>query len=87
MLADSAAFARLPGADPAGLPASPKAVEKVPKPKNVLKKAVAAVTHSQPKDYFEVLGHNVDLDVLGQVPAYADWVSRTTKTLKELHFL
>ncbi len=87
ILVDPVAFAALRGANTAGLPASAKAVEKVPNPKNALKKAVAAVAHNQPEDYFEVLGHNVDLDVLGQVPAYADWVSRTAKTLKELHFL
>ncbi len=38
-------------------------------------------------DYFDYIGQNVDLDVLAQIPAYADWVAETEEALKGLGYL
>ncbi|WTW97447.1 DUF4276 family protein [Streptomycetaceae bacterium NBC_01309] len=87
MLADPEAYRRLRGADVTLLPTTSEAVEKETDPKYRLKQVMAKVTHNRAEDYFESLGQSVDLTTLAKVPAYADWVTRTTKTLKELHFL
>ncbi|WP_436773053.1 hypothetical protein [Yinghuangia sp. YIM S09857] len=87
MLADARAFRRLRGADVAYLPTASEAVEKEPDPKSRLRQVMAQVTHNRAEDYFESLGQSVDLTALAKVPAYADWVTRTTLILKELHFL
>lgn len=60
--------------------------EKIADPKKTL--AEVAPRRGKPvRDYFEYIARNIDLDVLAQVPAYADWVSDARNALKGLGYL
>jgi hypothetical protein len=88
LVADRSAWAALPGSRPEVLPANPRDVEKLPDPK-ILLAEVAPQRRSRARHgyYFDFIGENVDLEVLAQLPAYADWVSQTEKVLKGLGYL
>ncbi|RKS75104.1 uncharacterized protein DUF4276 [Actinomadura pelletieri DSM 43383] len=87
LLADRAVWAGLRGSDPSRLPARPRAVEKILDPKPVLDAVRPQVGRRPRADYYEYIGQNIDLDVLAQVPAYADWVDETEEALKGLGLL
>ncbi|GIH92488.1 hypothetical protein ACFFMN_03970 [Planobispora siamensis] len=85
-LADPGVWERLEGGDLAGLPARPADVERIVYPRDVM--AAAAPRRGRPVgDYFDYIGRNIDLDVLAQVPAYAEWVAETRNALKGLGYL
>jgi hypothetical protein len=86
LLPDRAVWSRLSGSALDRLPDRPRDVEKHADPK----KALAEVTPRRGKpvrDYFEYIARNIDLGVLAQVPAYADWVADTRNALKGLGYL
>ena len=86
LLADAGVWRRLSGSDQGRLPARPRDVERIADPKRVL--AEVAPRRGKPvRDYFEYIARNIDLDVLAQVPAYADWVSDARNALKGLGYL
>ncbi|MFI0419416.1 DUF4276 family protein [Spongiactinospora sp. 9N601] len=87
LLADGSVWAAVPGADPGRLPARPRDVEKIADPKRVLREVLARVSHREVRDHFAFAGDRVDLDVLGRVPAYAEWVAATTRALVDQGFL
>jgi Domain of unknown function (DUF4276) len=86
LLADPAAWGQLRGSDTRALPKRPRDVEKIADPKLVLDQVVQRRDRDR-RDYFEFIGRNISLDVLAEVPAYADWVSKMTTALKELKYL
>lgn len=68
------------------LPARPRDVERITDPAGIL--AATVPQRGKPiRDYFEYIGRNIDLAVLAQVPAYADWVAETRNALKGLGYL
>ncbi|MGJ6962251.1 hypothetical protein ACSDR0_10110 [Streptosporangium sp. G11] len=86
LLADPAAWAKLEGSDLSRLPARPRDVERISDPAGVL--ATTVPRRGKPaRDYFEYIGRNIDLAVLAQVPAYANWVAETRNALKGLGYL
>lgn len=86
LLADSGVWVRLGGSDLRRLPARPRDVEKISDPKKIL--AEVAPQRGKPvRDYFEYIARNIDLAILAQVPAYADWVAETRNALKGLGYL
>ena len=87
LLADRAVWAGLRGSDTSGLPARPRDVEKIGDPKPVLDVVRPRGGRRLRADYFDYIGQNVDLDVLAQIPAYADWVGETEEALKGLGYL
>ncbi|MBB2913901.1 hypothetical protein FHS43_005210 [Streptosporangium becharense] len=86
LLADRAVWAGLAGSDPDVLPARPRDVERITDPAAVLAATVPR-RGKPPRDYFEYIGRNIDLAVLAQVPAYANWVAETRNALKGLGYL
>ncbi|WP_219465905.1 DUF4276 family protein [Nonomuraea rhizosphaerae] len=86
LLADRQVWSGLKGSDLRPLPHSPAEVERIADPKQVLDRVTARQSCSI-RDHFEYIGRNIDLDVLGQVPAYAAWVAETANVLKGLGFL
>jgi hypothetical protein len=86
LLADRKVWSRLKGIDLRPLPATPRDVEKISDPKKALDQVVTQQNWPV-RDYFEYIGRNIDLDVLGQVPAYAAWVAETKNLLKGLGYL
>lgn len=87
LLADRDVWAGLPGSDTSGLPVRPRDVEKISDPKPVLDAVRPRSGRRTRADYFDYIGQNVDLDVLAQIPAYADWVAETEEALKGLGYL
>lgn len=86
LLADRGVWAGLEGSDLSLLPARPRDVERITDPAGIL--AVTVPRRGKPiRDYFEYIGRNIDLAVLAQVPAYADWVAETRNALKGLGYL
>ncbi|MDP9849412.1 hypothetical protein [Streptosporangium lutulentum] len=86
MLADPAVWSGLEGSDLSGLPSRPRDVERITDPVGLL--AATVPRRGKPiRDYFEYVGRNIDLAVLAQVPAYADWVAETRNALKGLGYL
>lgn len=86
LLADPGVWARLEGSDLSRLPARPRDVGRIADPGGIL--AVTVPRRGKPiRDYFEYIGRNIDLAVLAQVPAYADWVAETRNVLKGLGYL
>ncbi|GAA1762436.1 hypothetical protein [Nonomuraea bangladeshensis] len=86
LLADRQVWGGLKGVDLRPLPGSPGEVEKVADPKKLLDEVVGGQDWPV-RDYFEYIGRNIDLDVLGQVPAYAAWVAEAKNVLKGLGYL
>lgn len=74
----------VPGLDPACRPNPLHAVEKDPDPTATLGRAYR---RGDPILGFTRAGEQVDLAVLGQLPAYQELLDRLNAALKELHFL
>ncbi|GAA3005073.1 MULTISPECIES: hypothetical protein [Streptosporangium] len=86
LLADRAVWAGLEGSDLSLLPSRPREVDRIADPAGVL--AATVPRRGKPvRDYFEYVGRNIDLAVLAQVPAYANWVAETRNALKGLGYL
>ncbi|MEZ0074346.1 hypothetical protein [Planotetraspora sp. GP83] len=86
LLADRAVWGRLSGSALDRLPDRPRDVEKVSDPKRAL--ANVAPRRGKPvRDYFDFIARNIDLAVLAQVPAYAEWVADARNALKGLGYL
>ncbi|MFF0307948.1 hypothetical protein ACFYSC_10980 [Streptosporangium sp. NPDC004379] len=86
LLADPGVWARLEGSDLSRLPTRPRDVARITDPGEVL--AATVPRRGKPlRDYFQYIGRNIDLGVLAQVPAYADWVAETRNALKGLGYL
>lgn len=76
--------ARIVGADVAWLPKRSADVEKIEDPKSVLKRVLGTRCLT---DALRLLGENVTLDRLAEVPAYQSFLQEPTTALKELNFL
>lgn len=87
LLADAQVWARVPGADLSRLPGRPREAEKIPDPKAVLRTVLAGVSHRRVAEHFAFAGDHVDLAVLAQLPAYAEWLDATSKALRNHGFL
>ena len=86
-LADARVWGRVPGADRSVLPGRPREVEKISDPKAALRAVLAGVSHRKVAEHFAFAGDHVDLAVLAQLPAYAEWVDATSKALRSHGFL
>ncbi|MEU6711901.1 hypothetical protein ABZ897_10540 [Nonomuraea sp. NPDC046802] len=87
LLADAQVWARVPGADVRRLPAKSREVERISDPKAVLRTVLSGVGHRKVDEHFAFAGDHVDLAVLAQLPAYAEWVDTTSKALRSHGFL
>jgi len=83
MVADPEAFDLLRGSDRTDLPFVPARVEQLADPKAVLKVALGKRPSA---DTFRIIGENISLDRLAQVPAYQLFLQDLTTALKELNF-
>ena len=82
-LADAEAFRGIRGAQLDLLPTRPADVERITDPKAALAKVIGT---QRIDDALELLGANVSLDRLAQVPAYRTFLDDLTTALKELNF-
>ncbi|HEV2640444.1 MAG TPA: hypothetical protein VGX23_35250 [Actinocrinis sp.] len=82
-LIDAAAFRANRGAECSLLPSRPADVERIADPKAVLAKVVGT---RRANDALELLGANVSLKRLAEVPAYRLFLDDLTTALKELNF-